>query len=62
MTTAEEVHAVAGQARTAAAALAPLPRSAKDAALLAMADALVAHTDRVLDANARDVAATPTTR
>jgi glutamate-5-semialdehyde dehydrogenase len=56
MTTAEEVRAVAEQARTAAAALAPLPRSAKDAALLAMADALVAHTDQVLDANGRDVA------
>jgi glutamate-5-semialdehyde dehydrogenase len=56
MTTAEEVHAVAEQARTAAAALAPLPRAAKDAALLAMADALVAHTDTVLDANGRDVA------
>jgi glutamate-5-semialdehyde dehydrogenase len=55
MTTAEEVHAVAEQGRTAAAALAPLPRAAKDAALIAMADALVAHTDHVLDANGRDV-------
>jgi glutamate-5-semialdehyde dehydrogenase len=56
MTTAEDVLATAHRARTAAAALAPFPRAAKDAALLAMADALVAHTDVVLAANARDVA------
>jgi len=43
-------------ARTAAADLAPLPRSAKDAALLAMADALEARTAEILDANAVDVA------
>jgi glutamate-5-semialdehyde dehydrogenase len=56
MTTAEDVLATAQRARTAAAALAPFPRAAKDAALLAMADALVAHTGVVLAANARDVA------
>src|SRR5687767_9422237 len=42
---------VATRARAAAAALAPLPRRAKDAALLAMADALVARTEEVLAAN-----------
>jgi glutamate-5-semialdehyde dehydrogenase len=41
----------------AAAGLAPLARKDKDAALLAMADALVASTDRVLAANAEDVEA-----
>jgi len=56
MTTAEEVLATAQSARTAAAGLAPLPRATKDAALNAMADALVAHTADVLEANARDVA------
>ena len=52
-----EVVAVAERARAAAAALAPLPRRDKDAALLAMADALVTHVDRILAANAEDVAA-----
>jgi glutamate-5-semialdehyde dehydrogenase len=56
MTTAEDVLATAQRARVAAAALAPLPRAAKDQALLAMADALIAHTDEVLEANSRDVA------
>ena len=45
------------RARTAAAGLAPLTRQAKDAALLAMADALLAESDRILAANAEDVAA-----
>jgi glutamate-5-semialdehyde dehydrogenase len=54
--TAEQVRAVAAVARDAAAELAPLTRAAKDAALLAMADALVAATDDVLAANAKDVA------
>lgn len=52
-----EVVEVAKRARVAAAGLAPLPRKDKDAALLAMADALVAHTDRILAANAEDVQA-----
>jgi glutamate-5-semialdehyde dehydrogenase len=47
---------VARRARTAAAKLASMARAAKDHALLAMADALVAHTDDVLAANAEDVA------
>jgi len=41
MTTADEVLDVARRARTAAAQLAPMTRAAKDAALLAMADARV---------------------
>ena len=52
-----EVVEVAKRARTAAAALAPLPRKDKDAALRAMADALVARADEVLAANAEDVTA-----
>ncbi len=52
-----EVLDVARRARVAAAALAPLPRKDKDAALLAMADALVAQTERILTANAEDVQA-----
>ncbi|WP_017572391.1 glutamate-5-semialdehyde dehydrogenase [Nocardiopsis halotolerans] len=51
-----EVHAVAGRARDAAADLAPLSRSVKDAALLAIADALVKRTDEITTANAEDVA------
>ncbi len=50
-----EVVEVAKRARVAAAGLAPLPRRDKDAALLAMADALVASSDRILAANAEDV-------
>src|SRR5690349_22774286 len=55
MAIADDVRAVAERARTAAAALAPLPRKTKDAALHAMADALEAHTDQILAANAEDV-------
>ncbi|HZY77821.1 MAG TPA: glutamate-5-semialdehyde dehydrogenase [Jatrophihabitantaceae bacterium] len=51
-----DVRAVAARSREAAADLAPLGRAAKDAALLAMADALVDSTDAILAANARDVA------
>ena len=52
-----EVLEACRRARTAAAGLAPLSRAVKDAALLAMADALEAATDTVLAANAEDVAA-----
>ncbi len=52
-----EVVEVAKRARIAAARLAPLPRKDKDAALRAMADALVARAKEVLAANAEDVAA-----
>jgi glutamate-5-semialdehyde dehydrogenase len=51
-----EVLEACRRARTAAAGLAPLSRAAKDAALLAMADALEAATDQVHAANAEDVA------
>jgi len=57
-TTSEaEVRAVAARGREAAAELAPLRRAQKDAALQAMADALVQHTEAILAANAKDVAA-----
>ncbi len=54
-----EVLESARRAKTAAAALAPLSRAAKDAALLAMADALEAHSADIVTANAVDVAACP---
>ncbi|AXI77539.1 glutamate-5-semialdehyde dehydrogenase [Peterkaempfera bronchialis] len=50
------VLATARRAREAAAVLAPVPRSAKDAALLAVADALEARTAEITAANAEDVA------
>ncbi len=50
-----EVTEVATRARVAAAALAPLPRSTKDAALHAMADALVARSAEILAGNREDV-------
>jgi glutamate-5-semialdehyde dehydrogenase len=59
MTSADEVLAAARRSRDAAARLAPMPRASKDAALLAMADALVAATPQVLEANALDVARDP---
>ncbi len=52
-----EVLDTARRAKVAAAALAPLNRSTKDAALHAMADALVAQAPRILEANALDVEA-----
>ena len=54
-TTEADIRAVASRARDAAADLAALTRSAKDAALHAMADALDAATADVLAANARDL-------
>jgi len=50
-----QVLAVARRAKTAAAALAPLPAGVKDAALRAMAQALEAGVDEVLAANALDL-------
>ncbi|ADI10251.1 gamma-glutamyl phosphate reductase [Streptomyces bingchenggensis BCW-1] len=44
------------RARVAATDLAPLPRAAKDDALLAMADALEVRTKEIVEANAADVA------
>ncbi|MDT0377516.1 glutamate-5-semialdehyde dehydrogenase [Streptomyces sp. DSM 42041] len=49
------VTATARRARAAAAALAPLPRTPRDAALLAVADALVARSAEIVAANAEDV-------
>jgi glutamate-5-semialdehyde dehydrogenase len=53
--TQEQVLEAAGRARGAAAELGPLPRGAKDAALHAIADALVAHAPEIVKANAADV-------
>jgi len=50
-----QVLAVARRAKTAAAALAPLPSGVKDAALRAMAQALEAGVEEVLAANALDL-------
>ncbi|WP_017597806.1 glutamate-5-semialdehyde dehydrogenase [Nocardiopsis lucentensis] len=50
-----EVHAVAERAGDAAVDLAPLSRAVKDAALLAIADALVKRSDEITAANAEDV-------
>ena len=57
MTSEQQVRVVAARARESAAELAPLTRSAKDTALMAMADALIDRTDEVLAANTADVAA-----
>ncbi|WP_206502397.1 glutamate-5-semialdehyde dehydrogenase [Streptomyces chrestomyceticus] len=46
----------ARRAKEAAAVLAPQPRTARDGALLAIADALVARTEEIVAANAGDVA------
>ncbi|MFW5416988.1 glutamate-5-semialdehyde dehydrogenase [Nocardiopsis sp. CNT-189] len=53
--TEREVHAAARRAKEAAAELAPLGREAKDAALHAVADALVAEAASIVEANAEDV-------
>ncbi|WP_248958911.1 glutamate-5-semialdehyde dehydrogenase [Sphaerisporangium perillae] len=57
MSEAEDFLRVAHAAREAAAELAPLARAPKDAALRAVADALVARTEEIVEANALDVAA-----
>jgi glutamate-5-semialdehyde dehydrogenase len=54
---ADDVRASAERAKRAAAVLAPLTRAAKDAALLGMADALLARADELIRANAEDVEA-----
>ncbi|MGZ4613881.1 MAG: glutamate-5-semialdehyde dehydrogenase, partial [Kineosporiaceae bacterium] len=51
----EAVHAVCRRARQAARELATAPGAAKTAALLAVADALEAATDRVVRANEVDL-------
>jgi glutamate-5-semialdehyde dehydrogenase len=50
-----EVTDVAVRAKAAAAGLAPMPSTVKDAALLAMADALVARSAEILAGNSEDV-------
>jgi glutamate-5-semialdehyde dehydrogenase len=52
----EAVQAVARRAKVAARALAVATRGTKDAALHALADALVAHADAIVTANADDLA------
>src|SRR5689334_24061667 len=51
----EAVHAVCQRARVAARVLATTPAGSKDAALLAVADALEAATDRIVEANVTDL-------
>ena len=51
----EQVNALAGGARRASRQLALLPRTAKDEALHAIADALVAATGEIVTANAEDL-------
>ncbi len=51
----QQVHDAARRARTAAATLALTPRAAKDEALTAIADALVAASAEIIAANAKDV-------
>ncbi|BBZ13185.1 glutamate-5-semialdehyde dehydrogenase [Mycobacterium branderi] len=51
----QEVHDAARRARVAARVLATLPTAAKDHALRAAADAVVAHVDQILSANADDL-------
>jgi glutamate-5-semialdehyde dehydrogenase len=53
----DEVLAAARRAKEASITLAPLTRDVKDNALRAMADALVARSDAILEANAKDVEA-----
>jgi len=52
-----EVLAVAARAKAAAAVLRNVSRADKDSALIAMANALVLHTDVIVAANSKDVAA-----
>ena len=55
MSTEQDVRATAERAREASYGLALATRAAKDAALLAMAEALLSRSDEVLAANADDV-------
>jgi len=56
MSLEEQIHQIGRQARQAARALAVLSTEKKNAALLGMADALVARSADLLEANARDIA------
>jgi glutamate-5-semialdehyde dehydrogenase len=55
VSTTDEVAALAERARAASLPLAQATRATKDAALLAMAEALIEHADAILAANAEDV-------
>ena len=55
-----DLNYIGQQAKVAARHLTRLSRAEKDAALLAIADALAAHQDEILAANAEDVAAART--
>ncbi|CAN5682782.1 glutamate-5-semialdehyde dehydrogenase [soil metagenome] len=52
---AEQINDIGQQARRASRALATLPPDRKNAILVAMADELVASSDAILSANARDI-------
>jgi glutamate-5-semialdehyde dehydrogenase len=56
-TVARSVSDICLQAREAARSLAALPTDTKNAALLAIADALIDRSDEILEANARDMEA-----
>src|SRR4051812_50139115 len=56
-TTAQSVADICAAARDASRVLARLDGATRDAALHAMADALEARTDEILEANARDIEA-----
>jgi len=51
----DAVHEIAARAQQAARALAIAPREVKDRALLALADALLANVERIVEANAEDL-------
>jgi glutamate-5-semialdehyde dehydrogenase len=53
--TEADVHEVARRAREASARLAPLTRQTKDAALMAMADALTDKVERIVSVNSADL-------
>lgn len=56
MSLEEQIHEIGQKARRASRALAILPSATKNAILEGMADALVARTPSILEANARDIA------
>src|SRR5690349_22979342 len=58
----QEVHNAARRARVASRVLALLPTVAKDQALRSAADAIAAHSDLILSANAEDLEDRKSTR
>ncbi len=57
MTIAEKIRTIAVEARHASRAIAKLSSPAKNSLLLDMADALIAHSDHLVEENAKDLAA-----